>query len=91
MSHEEQKKCFTYEALINFNVGRYEIDLDNAIASGELKVPDEFKPKAFEKPMVIQQQTSAADELKKIKELLDTGAITQAEYDAAKAKILSKN
>ncbi|WP_270264475.1 SHOCT domain-containing protein [Lactococcus formosensis] len=31
---------------------------------------------------------SAADELKKFKELLDLGAITQEEFDTQKAKIL---
>jgi len=32
---------------------------------------------------------SAADELKKYKDLLDSGAITQAEYDSVKAKLLN--
>ena len=32
---------------------------------------------------------SAADELQKYKQLLDSGAITEAEYNAQKAKILS--
>jgi len=31
---------------------------------------------------------STADELKKFKELLDTGAITQEEYDEKKKKLL---
>ena len=86
-----KKMGYTYEALINFSAGRYEIDIDNAIASGELKVPDEFKPKSNKEAVVIQQQLSAADELKKMKELLDAGVLTQAEYDTQKAKILSRN
>ena len=36
----------------------------------------------------VIQQTSAADELKKFKELLDMGVITQEEFDAKKKEIL---
>lgn len=36
----------------------------------------------------IVQQVSPADELKKFKELLDTGIITQEEFDAKKKEIL---
>lgn len=36
----------------------------------------------------IVQQTSAADELKKFKELLDMGVITQEEFDAKKKQLL---
>lgn len=38
-------------------------------------------------PTVIQQ-ISAADELKKFKELLDMGIITQEEFDAKKKQLL---
>jgi len=34
------------------------------------------------------QQTSAADELRKFKELLDMGVITQEEFDAKKKQLL---
>ncbi|MBE6660954.1 MAG: SHOCT domain-containing protein [Ruminococcaceae bacterium] len=34
------------------------------------------------------QQSSPADELKKYKDLLDSGAITQEEYDAKKKELL---
>jgi predicted Zn-dependent peptidase len=34
------------------------------------------------------QQTSSADELKKYKDLLDQGIITQEEFDAKKKQIL---
>jgi len=33
-------------------------------------------------------QTSAADEIEKLKSLLDKGALTQAEYDTQKARLL---
>ena len=39
--------------------------------------------------VVMQQTTSDADDLKKYKELLDSGAITQEEYDAKKKQILN--
>lgn len=41
-----------------------------------------------EKDGVIIQQASAADELKKYKELLDTGVITQEEFSAKKKQLL---
>lgn len=39
---------------------------------------------------VITQATSAADELKKFKELLDLGVITQEEFDSKKAELLRR-
>ena len=36
----------------------------------------------------VVQQTSAADEIKKFKELLDMGVITQEEFDAKKKQLL---
>ena len=39
-------------------------------------------------PVPVQPQASDADELKKYKELLDSGAITQEEYDAKKKQLL---
>lgn len=41
-------------------------------------------PKAVE----IKQESTKADELKKYKDLLDSGAITQEEYDAKKKELL---
>jgi hypothetical protein len=83
----------TYEPLITFGSGRYEIDVDNAIASGEIIVPDEFKPKPKNTTTVVEvnQQISVADELAKLKKLLDNGVLTQAEYDAQKKKLLGEN
>lgn len=39
-------------------------------------------------PVQVVQKTSAADELKKFKELLDMGVITQEEFDAKKKQLL---
>ena len=55
------------------------------------KIKDYIESRILEasKPQVaIVQQTSAADEIKKFKELLDIGAITQDEFDAKKKQIL---
>lgn len=83
----------TYEPLITFGSGRYEIDVDNAIASGELIVPDEFKPKPKVTTTVVEvkQKISVADELVKLKKLLDDGILTKDEYDAQKKKLLEQN
>ncbi len=48
----------------------------------------EAKTGAHSTPTVIQQSVSAADELKKFKDLLDSGAITQEEFDAKKKQLL---
>lgn len=40
---------------------------------------------------VVVQQRSKVDELKELKALLDSGALTQKEFDIEKQKILSKN
>lgn len=40
------------------------------------------------KTVEVKQESSNADELKKYKELLDSGAITQDEYDAKKKQLL---
>ena len=39
-------------------------------------------------PTQVVAETSAADELKKFKELLDMGVITQEEFDAKKKQLL---
>lgn len=70
---------------------RYEVDLDNAIQSGEIVIPDEFKPK--EKPLQVEIKGgsfSLADELIKLKKLLDDGILTKEEFEAQKKKLLDK-
>ena len=54
------------------------------------KVFDEYKSKESEVSVgnTIVQEVSAADELKKFKDLLDIGAITQEEFDAKKKQLL---
>lgn len=52
------------------------------------KVREARAPQAA--PVQVVQQVSAADELKKLKDLLDAGAITQEEFDEQKKKILGQ-
>ncbi len=86
-----KKSGFVYQPLVTSGGGlRYEIDVDNAINAGELKVPDEFMPKKNQTGVVIQQEVSVADELRKIKSLYDEGVLTKEEYEAQKAKLLAK-
>ncbi|HEY4291306.1 MAG TPA: SHOCT domain-containing protein [Puia sp.] len=65
----------------------YECDIENAIATGEIIVPDAFKPKVAGSAAPAY---SPSDELKKLKDLYDSGALTKGEYDSAKKKILAK-
>ncbi|MCW3088091.1 MAG: hypothetical protein JWQ78_1477 [Sediminibacterium sp.] len=62
---------------------RYEVDIENAIASGELVVPPQYRPGRL-------LQGSAADELLKFKKLLDEGVLTMQEYLVQKKKLLEK-
>ena len=59
---------------------RYEIDLNNALKSGEVAGYSASKSETI----------STADELKKFKDLRDSGAITEDEYQQQKQKLLSK-
>lgn len=59
---------------------RYEVDIANAIEYGEILIPIEFRK--------TNSKTSSADELKKYKELFDSGAITKEEYEAKKKQLL---
>lgn len=77
-----KKNGFVYYPIITSGL-RYEVDIENAASCGEIILPDEFKIKP-----VMASQLSKADEIKKLKELLDTGAITQEEYDVEKKRIL---
>jgi hypothetical protein len=69
---------------------RYEVDIDNAIVSGEIVVPDEFKPKQKSMIVEVKQNISVADELIKLKKLKDDGVITEEEFQAQKKKLLAK-
>lgn len=78
----DEEHGYTYYAVVA-GTPRYEVDIENAILSGELQVPAQYKP-------VAASQTSVADELIKFKKLYDDGALTKEEYTARKKKLLEK-
>jgi hypothetical protein len=88
-----KKHGYVYYAVIGSGLVNYEMDVENAIASGELSVPDEFKPKPKTATTIVEvkQQISVADELAKLKKLYDDGVLTKEEYEAQKKKLLEKN
>jgi hypothetical protein len=66
------------------NITNYNVDIENAIATGEI-----FDPKAKK---IAKEKGNAVpdkyDELMKIKKLFDQGVLTKEEYEAEKKKIL---
>lgn len=62
----------------------YNIELEPAIKSGEIVAINSKPINEQTKPI-----TSVADELIKLKQLMDSGAITQEEYDKQKKKLLN--
>ncbi|MXV52588.1 hypothetical protein GS399_16565 [Pedobacter sp. HMF7647] len=79
-----EKRGFVYYLVLGGGIRR-EVDVENAISSGELVVPAEFKTG---NKTATNGSPSPADEIKKYKELLDSGAITQDEYNAKKKQLL---
>lgn len=81
-----KKSGYTVVAVVGVGeMQNYWLEIDNAIEAGELIPPAEYATKKNDAPKL-----SKADELKKWKDLLDAGAITQEEYDAQKKKILEQ-
>nr|WP_236852946.1 hypothetical protein [Chryseobacterium sp. MEBOG07] len=64
MPRGSKKNGFVYYCKIGSGLVNYEIDLENAIRSGELIIPDEFLPK--EKSQHLNSETKY-DKLKKLK------------------------
>ena len=85
-----KKMGWVYYPIIQYRVGKYEIDPDNAIGAGEIDVPEEFKPKSKVAVVQVNQKLSVADELTKLKKLLDDGVITKEEFEAQKKKLLDQ-
>lgn len=71
-------------------LSRYVMDIENAIEAGEVQLPAEYAKKDIPANNNTVPASSSADELKKLKDLFDSGALTKEEYDAAKKKILDK-
>lgn len=85
-----KKMGFVYYPIIKRGILGYEVDINNAIASGEIAVPDEFKPKEKQSQVIIQK-SSSADEIMKYKKMMDDGIITKDEFEAKKKKLLEEN
>lgn len=77
----EQTKC-TFAAMKDENGARLLKEFINAVYDCK-QTKSEVKPQTN-----IINQVSAADELKKFKELLDMGVLTQEEFDAKKKQLL---
>ncbi|HTE30693.1 MAG TPA: SHOCT domain-containing protein [Chryseolinea sp.] len=73
-------------------LSRYMMDIENAIEAGELEIPAQYKiaVKAPEPTVIVKNEVSVADELTKLKKLLDDGVLTKDEYDSQKKKLLEK-
>ncbi|MEZ2441070.1 SHOCT domain-containing protein [Chitinophaga sp. RCC_12] len=88
IAYGNKKTGYTIVARVGFGeLVNYWIEIDNAVDGGEL-----IPPAAYAKKEQGGTSTggSVADELKKLKELLDSGALTQEEYNAQKKKLLAQ-
>lgn len=78
-------------AVVSFGGLNYLADIEMGIESEEIvAINSRTFGKAQTASVTTAPASSKADELKKLKELLDSGALTQKEYDAEKKKILDK-
>jgi hypothetical protein len=86
----DKKHGYVYYCVLKTGLARFEVDVENAVSSGELYVPNEFKKNKPGISAVSEKGISIADELKKLKELLDQGVISQDEFDVQKKKLLTQ-
>lgn len=70
------------------NIANYACEIREALDFGEVRTPLTEARKKQTENISTTQPFSVADELKKLKELLDSGVLTQEEFDAQKAKLL---
>jgi len=87
MSRGNKRNGFVYYAKIGYGLVNYEVDIENAIKAREILVPDEFLPKEKSK---YQNNESKYDRLKKIKELKDSGVLSDEEFEKEKSKIMNE-
>lgn len=90
MPRGNKKNGFVYYAKIGRGLMNYEVDVENAIRSGELVVPEEFMPKGKSQMQVVQTAETKYDKLKKIKELKDAGVLSEEEFQKEKDKIMAE-
>lgn len=87
MPRGSKKNGYVYYVKIGSGLINYEMDIENAIKSAEIIIPDEFIPK--EKSQ-IQNLETKYDKLKKIKELKDSGVLSEEEFQKEKDKIMDE-
>jgi hypothetical protein len=72
-------------------INNYECDITSALKSGEITcIGCENFMKSNTQTVIVQQNSSNADELIKLKKLKDDGILTEEEYQEQKKKLLSK-
>ena len=82
--YKKRGQDLTYLTLATMTVPlKLSLNIEPAIATCEIA--------DCKKPEQVSSKSDKFDRLKKAKELLDSGAITQEEYDKEKAKILADN
>lgn len=74
----------TYKVVYKAGIYNATLDFDAAEQAGEIKTANN------QQKATLAASGGVADELLKLKKLLDAGALTQAEFDAQKAKLLSR-
>lgn len=87
MARGNKRNGYVYYVKIGSGLINYEMDIENAIKSGEVLVPEEFMPK--EKSQTQNSETKY-DKLKKIKELRDSGVLSDEEFQKEKDKIMNE-
>ncbi|MBV6879122.1 SHOCT domain-containing protein [Epilithonimonas ginsengisoli] len=85
-----KKRGFNYYVVLK-NIIAYEVDVENAIRTGELELPEEFRKTIPTNDTVKMSTTDKYDKLKKLKELLDSGILTQEEFKTEKDKVMAEN
>lgn len=78
-----------YQIIARIGVGtltNYWVELDNAIESGEVAVPE---PYASRLKTSAVPSYSVADEIRKLKTLMDEGVLSREEFETQKRKLLS--
>lgn len=80
-------------AVVSFGGFNYVADIESAIKAQEVTSINgrSFIKKEEPKSIVVKNEISVADELAKLKRLMDDGIISKDEFDAQKKKLLEKN
>jgi len=85
------KKEYNYLLILGGdNIINYECDLEMAIKCGEIVVPEQYQPKSMQSVVTFQNNVSVDDELKKLKKLYESGALTKTQYKRQKNKLLNQ-